>query len=555
MSSKSIQERAREAVGKVLLARESLTHFSEYMSEDADGEQWYVSHPVHRLMDIELEAVLRFLETDGKEGIQFLMVLIGPQFGKTLKISQHFPAFALGRLPHLSIIQVSYGADLAVVNSRKVRDMVISPRYREVFGDRSPSEEPVMLSSDSKGASSWELAAPSRGGMVAAGIGGAVAGRRKGLGIFDDPIKGEKEAQSEKVREDAWDFYINSFRQRMKAGVLVTTRWHPDDPAGRIIKEMVSGKSHVDQWKIIMLPTIIDEGMFATDLEEQKKRMKDGVYLPLADPLGRSVGEVVCPEMMSKDEVLRVRALSERSFMALHQQMPYNKAGQRYKREWFETVTKLPDDVQILYVVRYWDKANSTDGDYTAGVLMAYCTDGRFYILDVTRGRWTSYERDNKMREVALKDQERWGDRYHTNVYVWHQQDPGSAGKDSAEATNRNLIGIPAHFETVSGDKETRSDPLEGAFQGKLVLLLQAAWNEAFIDECVAFPRGKFDDQVDAGSSAYSKLLQMIDNGGAVGKTASAEAVVVEADALFGEEVVDLSDYAVTGYPVVGYPV
>ncbi len=547
MNNLSLKERARQEVGKIHLARESLTHFSEFMSEDVEGESWYKSHDVHRLMDRELEKVLLYLETDGEEGTQFLMVLIGPQFGKTQKISQFFPAFALGRMPHLSIIQVSYGADLATVNSRFVRNLLMTDRYRSVFGDLSPGKEPVMLASDSKSASAWELAAPARGGMIAAGIGGAVAGRKKGLGIFDDPIKGEKEAQSEKVREDAWDFYVNSLRQRMKAGVLVTTRWHPDDPAGRIIKELVSGKTHIDNWKIIMLPSIVDEGMFAKDREEQIKHMKEGVYLPLKDPLGRAVGEVVCPQMTTKSELLKVRALSERSFMALHQQMPFAKEGQRYKRAWMQTVPRLPEDVNILYVVRYWDKANSTDGDYTAGVLVAYCSDGFFYILDIVRGRWTSYERDRKMKKTAIADQERWGEKHCTQVYIWHQQDPGSAGKDSAEATNRNLMGFPVRFEPVTGSKEDRSDPLEGAFQGKMVLLLKGAWNEDFIAECVRFPKGH-DDQVDAASSAYSKLLTMIDNGGDVGRTAVSEAVVVSADELFDGSNVGVDENRLNAY-------
>jgi predicted phage terminase large subunit-like protein len=156
-------------------------------------------------------------------------------------------------------------------------------------------------------------------------------------------------------------------------------------------------------------------------------------------------------------------------------------------------------------VVRYWDKANSTSGDFTVGVLMAYCSDGYFYILDVVRGQWTSYERDRKMSRTAIKDRQMYG-----KVHVWHQQDPGSAGKDSAEATNRLLMGFPARFEPLTGDKETRSEPLESAFQGGLVLLLQGAWNEVFITECVAFPKGRNDDQVDAASSAYNKLLEMI---------------------------------------------
>ncbi len=500
------REEARAEVGKILLAREDLAFFSEYMSTDDDGIAWYVAYKMHQLISYELQKVLVYLMTDGQEGTQFLMILTPPQHGKTSLVSRYFPAFSLGKMPNLRIIEVSYGADLAVGNSRAVRNMIISNQYQSVFGKFSPSEEPIMLAGDSKAAAEWDLSAPYRGGMIATGVGGAVPGRAKGLGIWDDPIKGEKEAQSEAIREDAWDFYTSSFRVRMRAGVLVMTHWHPDDPAGRIIKDMIS-KPDGDKWKILVLPGIVDEGMFATSREEQRKKMMDGVYVPLRDPLGRSVGEVVCPEILSKGEMLKMRTtMGDRLFSALFQQLPYPKEGQKYKRDWFRTVPKLPEGVTIRFVVRYFDKANSSSGDYTVGVLMAYCSDGYFYILDVVRGRWTSYEREQKMLKTAEADKEQYG----SLVKTWHQQDPGSAGKDSAEATNRALMGFNAKFETMTGDKETRSEPLESAFQGGMVFLLQAAWNQDFIDEYVAFPRGGFDDQVDAGSSAYNKLLQMI---------------------------------------------
>jgi len=501
------QRDAREEVGRVLLAREDLAFFSEYMSMDDENMPWYRAHAVHHLMAMELELVLKYLETDGKEGTQFLMILVQPQIGKSSLVSRFFPAFALGRLPNLAITEVSYGADLAISHSRVVRNMVMSDRFKAVFGSRSPSAESLMLASDSKSASEWNLAYPHRGGMVATGVGGAVPGRPKGLVLWDDPIKGHREAQSADIREDAWDFWVSALRVRAKAGVLVMTHWNPDDPAGRLIRNNIE-KPNGDKWKILMLPALVEDGMFAINREEQRKKMLEGVYLPLKDPLGRKVGEVLCPPMLGKEELLRIRETQQDFyFQALYQQMPFNKDGQKYKREWFKTVAKLPEGVTIKFVVRYWDKANSTKGDYTVGVLMAYCSDGFFYILDIVRGQWSSYERDKKMQDTAKKDVENYA-----KVAIWHQQDPGSAGKDSAEATNRMLMGYPVKFETVTGDKATRSEPLESAFQGKMVFMLQGPWNGAFVDECVAFDRGKHDDQVDAASSAYSKLLQMIGN-------------------------------------------
>lgn len=500
------KEEARKEVGRILVARESLAHFAEYMSLDADNINWYTAYKVHQLLSAELEDVLLFIESGGKQGTQFLIILTPPQIGKSLLVSRMFPAYAIGRVPNLRVLEISYGADLASDHSRFVRNMILSNRYQSVFGKFSPSDEPVMLAADSKASASWDLAAPYRGGMIAAGVGGAVPGRSKGLVIWDDPIKGHKEAQSQDIRNDAWEFYVSALRNRSIALVLVMTHWHTDDPAGRLMKNMIL-KPDGDQYKIVSLAQLIEEGMFAHDAEEQRKRMLEGVYLPLCDPLDRGVGEVLCPELWPKSEVLKIRNASEFYFAALHQQQPFPKDGMKYRRAWFETIKKLPEDATIKYIVRYWDKANSKRGDYTVGVLMAYCTNDFYYILDVARIRDTSYGRNEFMKKVSAKDAETYG-----KVYIWHQQDPGQAGKDAAEATNRLLSGYPVFFETVTGDKEDRSDDMEAAFQGKHIMLLEAAWNEAFIGECVAFSGDNkgHDDQVDAASSAYHKLMAMI---------------------------------------------
>ena len=481
------------------LARRRLTHFGEYVYP------WWRAYEMHQLIAQKLENVLRYLETDGKEGTRLQIIMTPPQHGKSEETSALFGAFALGRIPDLRVFLISYGADLAVTNSRKVRNLVLSDEYQALFGTRSATDEPVMLSSDSRSSSAWDVAAPHRGGVIATGVNGSIAGRAKGLAIIDDPIKNHKEAQSADVRQDAWDFWLSSIRPRAVASVIIMTHWHPDDPVGRAMREMVI-KERADQWDILMLPALaLEPGEYAQSEEEQREKMLEGVYLPLRDPLGREPGEALCPAMMSREDLLTTKEADEYYFTGLYQQMPYNKEGQRYKREWFRLITQLPEGVTIKYVVRYWDKANSTKGDYTVGVLMAYCSDGYFYILDVVRGQWTSGDRDRKMRETAEKDAATYG-----KVYIWHQQDPGSAGKDSAEATNRVLMGFPVKFEPVTGDKATRSEPLESAFQGGLVYLMKAAWNEAFISECIAFDRGAHDDQVDAASSAYNKLLSMV---------------------------------------------
>lgn len=487
------------------LAQTDLAYYGEYIYPD-----WFHAYDMHRYIAYYLEQVVLYLSSKGREGIQNLMILTPPQHGKSVLVSNVFPSWTLGKLPNTRILMGSYGADLATDNSREVRNIVIGSEFKAVFGEYSASDEPVRLSSDSRSTSKWDLAKPHRGGCIATGTGGAFSGRAKGLVLLDDLIKDHRAAESKATRDDAWDWIRSSVIPRARAMVLVMTHWIADDPAGRFMRLMVNNP-RAKQWTIIALPGFaLEPGEYAVSREEQRQKMLEGHYLPLKDPLDRAPGEVLCPALMSREEMVEVKETSEDYFFgALYQQLPVSKEGQKYKREHFKTITKLPDDVKLVHVVRCWDKAASASGDYTAGVLMAYGSDGMFYILDVVRGRWAgSNDRDSEIGKAGKRDKETVG-----KLQTWHQQDPGSAGVDSAKATTRKLLmdySVISKYETVSGSKEDRSEPLETAFAGDLVRLLKGAWNEAFIEECVAFNHGSHDDQVDAASDAYNKLLRMI---------------------------------------------
>jgi predicted phage terminase large subunit-like protein len=510
-------------------ARMSVLAFGQYVNRQ------FLTPPHVRLIGSKLQEVALYIKSRGQKGIGRLMIMMPPRHGKSELCSRLFPAWMLGIHPDCQIILTSYGADLAVRNSRAVREIVEGEHYKALFGRLSVMKgAPVELSSDSRSAQSWSLSAPHLGTVTAAGVGGGITGLGADLLVIDDPFKNREEAESEARRELVDDWYKSSARTRLSpwgAVIVFHTRWHPDDEAGRLIARMVHDEM-ADQWEVVNLPALALDA-YAVDEEDQRRKMRDGIYLPLQDVLGRRPGEALWPEQFSRESLLSTKAdVGDYDFEALFQQSPYPKSGKKYQREWFRKVAQLPNPpaaeaaapqipqgdgvagerrdlggrATIKFAVRMWDKANSSKGDFTAGVLMAFCSDGNFYILDVVRGQWTSHERDQKMLKTAQADR----DLYGGLVKIWHQQDPGSAGKDSAEATNRVLLGFNAKFETVTGDKATRSEPLESAMQGGLVFLLKGSWNDAFVDECVAFDRGKYDDQVDAASGAYSKLLEMI---------------------------------------------
>jgi predicted phage terminase large subunit-like protein len=475
-----------------------------------------VPHAKH--VAAKLEKVARFIESGGKEGINRLMILMPPRHGKTEQASIKFPAWLLGRAPDSRVILTSYSADLASRNSRQMRELVIGDRYQGVFGARSSLEAPVILSADSRSVATWDLAQPHRGGVIAAGIGGSITGMGATLLVVDDPLKGRQEAESQGRRDDVDEWYRSVAYNRLEAhGAIVVfhTRWHPDDLAGRLIRRMAQD-GRADQWEVVFLPAIAQDNYPAT-AEEQRQLMLDGIYMPLEDPMGRKPGEALWPDRFSAEWLEAKKAnIDMYEFESQYQQNPYSREGGFFKREWFTVVDSGPgqkvmartyqNGERLVARVRFWDKAASKSGDFTAGALMSLGEDGNIYIEHMARGQMAPGERDQMMGQIGVEDY-----TAHGPFKIWHQQDPGSAGLDSAFATNSQLAdrGLHGDFETVSGDKTVRAGPLASKAQSGKVRLVRGAWNQAFIEECVAFPAGRNDDQVDTASSGCNKLLEI----------------------------------------------
>lgn len=494
-------KQARQELARRELAKLRFLDFCRYV----DPKFLAVPHAKH--VASQLEQVARYIETGGKEGINRLMILMPPRHGKTEQASIKFPAWLLGRAPDSRVILTSYSADLASRNSRQMRELVIGDRYRAVFGDRSSAEAPVILSADSRSISTWDLAQPHRGGVIAAGIGGSITGMGATLLVVDDPLKGRQEAESQNRRDDVDEWFRSVAYTRLEAhGAVVVfhTRWHPDDLAGRLIRRMAQDE-RADQWEVVFLPALAPDS-FPKDPDEQRRLMLDGIYMPLADPLNRKAGEALWPSRFTA-EWLQQRKINidEYEFESQYQQNPYSREGGFLKRDWFSIVESGPGKEAVR--VRYWDKASSKLGDYTAGALVSVDKEGIFYIEHLALARLSAGERDQLMARIGSEDYLAYG------VFpIWHQQDPGSAGKDSAEATNSILAekGLRARFEPLSGDKIVRADTLASKAQSGKVRLVRGAWNQPFLEEAVAFPNGRNDDQVDSTSSAVNKLMEMV---------------------------------------------
>jgi len=416
---------------------------------------WTWDWPYLRFIQQKLELV-----TSGQ--LRKMMLFIPPRHGKSEMTTVRYPVWRLEQDPSLRVIVGAYNQTLAEKFSRKARRI---------------AERRLMLNQHRTAAEDWETAAG--GGFRAVGVGGGITGQGGNLIIIDDPVKSREEANSEAYRERVWDWYREDLYTRLEPGgamILIMTRWHADDLAGRIL-----ASEDGPNWEVIKFPAEAEEG----------------------DPLGRELGAALCPDRFDKDDLARIRmVLGHWAYTALYQQRPMPAEGGMFKLAWFEIVPTAP---AIAKRVRFWDKGGSAGkGDYTAGLLMAQAPNGIYYIEHVVRGQWSALEREQIIRQTAELD--------GIKVAIWLEQEGGSGGKESAEASIRNLAGFTVRVMHPTSDKATRAEPFSAQCQAGNVKLVRGDWNAAYLAEIASFPTGVHDDQVDASSGAFNKLAIPLSN-------------------------------------------
>ena len=368
--------------------------------------------------------------------------------------------------------------------------------------------------------SEWETAAG--GGVKAVGVGAGVTGFGGQLIVIDDPVKSRAEAESETYRDKLWNWYNNDLYTRLEPGgsvILIQTRWHEDDLAGRLLREMQDGG---DKWDVINLPALAenneapergqsartDAPAFATAVDnvtfgkeeeragsprsgnEGSGRQRSG------DELGRAPGAALCPDRFDEGKLADIqRQLGTYSFSALYQQRPSPADGGIFKRQWFKRfVDKAPDGLQWK---RGYDLAVSlnTKACYTASFRVAYDADGNLYIADGFRQRIEFPEQ----RRYIISRIKLEKDTEHGIERALHGQALLQDLRREARMRGTYLRGVEA-----VADKLTRAlkwAPL--AEEGKIIIV-KGAWNKEFLEEVCLFPTGKYDDQIDAVSMAVA---------------------------------------------------
>ena len=321
----------------------------------------FIAGSHHKIFAEKLERVAR-----GE--LKRLIVNMPPRHTKSEFASYLFPAWVMGRSPHTKIIQATHTAELAVGFGRKVKNLLDSEIYRDVFPE-------IELARDAKASGRWST---NEGGeYYAVGVGGALAGRGANLCIIDDPVS-EQDALSPTALDGIYEWYTSGPRQRLQPGgaiIIVMTRWSIRDLTAKVLQKQAEGGA--DQWEVVEFPAIFPD----TD-------------------------NVLWPEFWSRDELEGVRAsIPVSKWNAQYLQNPTAEEGAIIKREWWN-VWEADDPPPCEYIIQSYDTAftKSERADYSA-----ITTWGIFYpdegdepaiiLLDAEKGRWEFPE----LKDAALR--------------------------------------------------------------------------------------------------------------------------------------------------------
>ena len=401
-----------------------------------------------------------------------IIVNIAPRHGKSELISYLAPAWFLGKHPHKKVIMASHTADLAVNFGRRVRNLVGSEEYKDIFPE-------VMLQSDSKSASRWGT--NYNGEYFAIGVGGALAGRGADLFIIDDPHS-EQDAKLGKsdVFLPAWEWFQSGPLQRLMPGgaiIVVMTRWSKLDLTGQIVNQMIKNDD-VDDWEVVEFPAILEN--------------KAGEEIPL------------WPEFWSLEELQSRRAaLDVRYWNAQYLQNPTSEEGALIKREWWN-IWEKETPPSCDFIIMSLDAAQEANNRADYNALLTW---GVFYNEEVNNYNIILLNAIKKrlefpeLKELAIEEYKEW----EPDVFIVEKKSNGAALYQEFRR-----MGIPVgEFTPGKGqDKVSRVNAVSDLFHSGIVWAPDHRWAHEVIEECNDFPSGQNDDLVDATTLALLRFRQ-----------------------------------------------
>lgn len=427
------------------------------------------------------DRVQEFIEKPTDKAFEIMIINTPPQHGKSTTITETLPSWYLMKHPDESVIQVSYGDDLAERFGKRNLEKV--KEHGHIFG----------VEVDPKKATSREFQILGRKGrMISKGIGSGLTGHSGHLIIIDDPVKNREQADSERTRDSVWSEFTDSIISRTQAGskiVLIMTRWHEDDLAGRILAEM---------------PDVVTYVNYECECESDD------------DPLGRrkrvqredgtvEMGEALCPEIgkgqkwLEEFKKLHISENGRRSWEALYQGHPTIMEGNLLKKAWWEYYNA--DDYRDGRM-RFDQMIASLDATFKDGEKNDYVAleiwgkiENRYYLVDLINEHLNFADTVRKLRLMIA--------RYPRLGAIYIED------KANGPAIITTLKNEVAGIIPVSPDasKESRVNAISFLIEAHNVYLPRdREFTHKFVEQCAKFPNDKHDDMVDSMSMALNKL-------------------------------------------------
>ena len=427
------------------VARNSLLSFTEYtLPSFESGEH-------HKKIADALEKVER-----GE--IKRLMIFAPPRHTKSELASRRFPAWYLGKNPNRQIICTTYSHEFAADFGRDVRNIVASDEYKNLFE--------TTLREDSKSANRWHTT--QNGVYVSTGIGGALTGRGGNIILIDDPLKNRDEADSELIREKIWKWYTSTLYTRLMPGgsiILVLTRWHEDDLAGRLLEQEKQGG---DKWEVINLRAIENEGT-----RNEKALWPQWYDLNALHAIKKAIGH--------------------RDWISLYQQEPKPIEGTLIKREWFKRHyhDETPKRLNAYITTDFATDPNG--GDFTEFGVWGIDEDFNVWALDW----WYDQESPDVWIEklLDLADEHKPLCVFGESGVIRRSIDPFLSKR-----MQKRRVFFRKEWITRTHNKVTSLRGFQGlAASGKINIPL-CDWGDRLINQLCEFPAAKYDDAVDVCS-------------------------------------------------------
>jgi predicted phage terminase large subunit-like protein len=408
-----------------------------------------------------------------------LVIQAPPQHGKSVQIID-FISWLAGKNPDCRTIYTSFSERLGVRANLRLQRLYDSDIYQELF-PQTQINKSNSLTVSGQFLRNREILeyCENEGYFRNTTVGGSITGEGLDLGVIDDPIKGRKEANSITVRDGVWDWFTDDFFTRFSedAGLLcILTRWHVDDPIGRLIAKYTDVK-------VLSYPAIAEK-----------------------DEKHRKAGEALFPEHKSLSFLEERKSMMDStSWLSLYQQSPIIVGGEIIKGAWFGRYSMLP---KILYRKVFADTAQKTKehNDYSVFECWGIGDDSKLYLIDMIRGKWEAPELKRKAVDFWNKH----------NSMVDCGQLREMAVEDKASGTGliqdiKRDARIPIKAIQRNIDKLTRvQDVISYIESGYVMIPKESPFVSDFLTECEAFTADNahdHDDQIDPMCDAINDML------------------------------------------------